>query len=69
MTPSFWHRPDKWIDSKRRWHAYDDRGHSLCGALAVCGVGPVRGSRKSAPKNTRCMACVRAAADRNAKEA
>lgn len=29
MIAAFWHRPDKWIDSRHRWHAYDQLEREL----------------------------------------
>lgn len=51
----FWHKPDKWIDERRRWHAYNEKSQSLCGDFFVARRPP--DATLTPPKKTRCHAC------------
>lgn len=58
---AFWHKPDKWIDSRQRWHAYTERGESLCKVFLVCGTKRPADSKTAKPRYARCGACMQAA--------
>lgn len=61
---AFWHKPDRWIDPRLQWHAYDQTGMSLCGALLICGTSRPDDARKRTPKAGKCRACTSKAATR-----
>ena len=51
-----WHRPDRWIDSKRRWHAYDSHGRSYCGRFYASGLAITLDdlAKRKRPKCAEC---------------
>jgi len=54
----FWHRPVE-SEIKARWHAYNDKGGTLCGKFHLIGVGMPKDATEKMPKKNRCGACLR----------
>jgi len=52
----FWHKPDPWIS--KQWHAYNERGMSLCERILIAGVGMPKRTRAAMPKSGRCGKCL-----------
>lgn len=51
----FWHRPQ----DATKWHAYDERGSSLCRDHAVMGIGRPADATNKRPRKDKCGKCLR----------
>ena len=57
MSDVFWHRPEG--DEKKKFHAYNMQGGSLCKKWVLFGMGMPADATKKMPKKGRCGECLR----------
>lgn len=53
----FWHRPVE-SEIKARWHAYDEKGRTLCDKFVLMGCGLPTDATEKMPKKNRCRICL-----------